>query len=176
MNVLLFKFPTQKYIQFNISPYGNNIFNGYSVSLSKTQNVLGFGSSKYNLYMGSVSIFDANIVLGEGNLPVLDFSQGSDFYIISKLYTSRQTFNFINAKNIGQHGSIVMYFEDVREQGEAGGEFGNPNTNFTWGKGWITKTSEVLIDETQYTVFNYLIIETDKVVVVENIGNISAIV
>ena len=58
--------------------------------------------------------------------PVLDFSQGSDFYIISKLYTSTQTLNFINAKNIGQHGSIIIYFEDVREQGEAGGEFSNP--------------------------------------------------
>ena len=105
--------------------------------------------------------------------PVLDFSQGSDFYIISKLYTSTQTLNFINAKNIGQHGSIIIYFEDIREQGEAGGEFSNPN-DFTWGSGWITSTSTVNVYEEQYLVFDYLIIETDKVIVIENDSSVLA--
>ena len=107
--------------------------------------------------------------------PVLDFSQGSDFYIISKLYTSTQTLNFINAKNIGQHGSIIIYFEDIREQGEAGGEFSNPTTDFTWGSGWITSTSTVNVYEEQYLVFDYLIIETDKVIVIENDSSLVAV-
>ena len=57
---------TQEYIEFNNSVNINNfnnttnlndcVFNGYSVSLSKNNNILGFGSPKYATYNGLVSL------------------------------------------------------------------------------------------------------------------------